>query len=460
MTQTARKHLSVVILAAGQGTRMKSNLPKVLHPIAGKAMVQHVIDSAKALNAKDIVVVYGHGGDIVPQSINDTSITFAKQDQQLGTGHAVQQAMPRVGDDETILILYGDVPLIQTDTLAELIKQADNALGLLSVHLSDPFGYGRIVRDAHGAVTSIVEQKDASAAQLKITEGNTGILAANGKQLKKWLGQLQNDNAQGEYYLTDVIAMAVADGVSINTCHPNNENEVLGVNSRSQLAYLERCYQRLQAEKLMAQGVTIIDPARIDIRGNVTIGQDVTLDINTVLQGNVTIADNVRIGANCVIIDSSIESGVEIFPMCVIDNAHVGADARIGPYSRLRPGATLAGNNHIGNFVEIKNSQIGLGSKVNHLSYVGDTEMGSGVNIGAGTITANYDGANKHKTIIEDSASTGSNSVLVAPVKIAKGSTIGAGSVITKDTPEGKLTITRAKQTVIEGWKRPTKSPK
>lgn len=450
-------HISVVILAAGQGTRMKSGLPKVLHPVAGKPMVQHVIDTAKTLSAKNIVVVYGHGGEMVPESINDESIIFAKQEQQLGTGHAVQQAMPHVGDDETVLVLYGDVPLIQDDTLAELIKNADNALGLLSVHLSDPFGYGRIVRDEHGAVVAIVEHKDATPEQLKITEGNTGILAANGKQLKSWLNNLNNDNAQGEFYLTDVIAMAVNDGVSVNTSHPETEDEVLGVNSRNQLAYIERVYQHMQAENLMTQGVTIIDPYRIDVRGNIKVGQDVTFDINVVLQGDVSIADNVVVGANSVIINSTIEQNVEILPMCVIEDAHVGAGTRIGPYSRLRPGASLAGDNHIGNFVEIKNSSIGQGSKVNHLSYVGDTEMGSGVNIGAGTITANYDGANKHKTIIEDNASTGSNSVMVAPVKISKGTTIGAGSVITKDTPEGKLTLTRSKQITIDGWQRPKK---
>ena len=436
---------------------MKSGLPKVLHPVAGKPMVQHVIDTAKTLSAKNIVVVYGHGGEMVPESINDESIIFAKQEQQLGTGHAVQQAMPHVGDDETVLVLYGDVPLIQDDTLAELIKNADNALGLLSVHLSDPFGYGRIVRDEHGAVVAIVEHKDATPEQLKITEGNTGILAANGKQLKSWLNNLNNDNAQGEFYLTDVIAMAVNDGVSVNTSHPETEDEVLGVNSRNQLAYIERVYQHMQAENLMTQGVTIIDPYRIDVRGNIKVGQDVTFDINVVLQGDVSIADNVVVGANSVIINSTIEQNVEILPMCVIEDAHVGAGTRIGPYSRLRPGASLAGDNHIGNFVEIKNSSIGQGSKVNHLSYVGDTEMGSGVNIGAGTITANYDGANKHKTIIEDNASTGSNSVMVAPVKISKGTTIGAGSVITKDTPEGKLTLTRSKQITIDGWQRPKK---
>jgi len=458
----ANSPLNVVILAAGQGTRMKSSLPKVLHPLAGKALVQHVIDSAKNLvsdasNKINITVIYGHGGELVPATLADDSINFVIQEQQLGTGHAVQQAMPHVSDDETVLILYGDVPLIKTETLGELIKQSENALGLLSVHLSDPFGYGRIVRDEHGAVQAIVEQKDASAEQLTIAEGNTGILAANGKQLKKWLSQLSNDNAQGEFYLTDIIAMAVSDGVAVNTCHPDTEEEVLGVNSRSQLAHLERCYQQQQAEALMIQGVTVIDPQRLDIRGNVSIGKDVTLDVNVILQGNVTIADNVYIGANSVIIDSSIDENVEVLPMCVIEQAHVGAGTRMGPYSRLRPGADLKGDNHIGNFVEIKNSQIGNGSKVNHLSYIGDTQMGNDVNIGAGTITANYDGANKHKTVIEDKASTGSNSVMVAPVKISKGTTIGAGSVITKDTPEDKLTLTRSKQITLDNWKRPSK---
>ena len=454
-------HVSVVILAAGQGTRMKSKLPKVLHPIGGKPLLAHVIDTASALNARQTVVVYGHGGEQVRDALARPAITWVEQAQQLGTGHAVAQATPQLADDHTILVLYGDVPLIRATTLSDLIYRAGtDKLGVLTVHLADPFGYGRIVRDAHGHIQRIVEQKDATEVEKKIDEVNTGILAVNGKLLKNWLARLDNNNVQGEYYLTDIIAMAVADGVEVIAAHPSNEDEVLGVNSRSQLAYLERVYQRQCAEELMAQGVTIIDPARIDIRGQVSVGQDVTLDVNVVLEGEVSIGNDVYIGPNCVLRDTRVEDGVQMQAMCVSDGAHIGASSLVGPYSRLRPGAQLVGDNHIGNFVEIKNSVIGLGSKVNHLTYIGDTDMGSGVNIGAGTITANYDGANKHRTVIEDNASTGSNSVMVAPVTIGAGATIGAGSVISKDAPADKLTVARAKQITIEGWKRPLKKPK
>lgn len=450
--------LNVIILAAGQGTRMKSSLPKVLHPLGGKALLAHVIAAANNLNPAKLVVVYGHGGQQVCDTINDAQISWVEQAEQLGTGHAVNQAIPSIDPDSTVLILYGDVPLINSDTLFDLVYQAgSDRLGLLTVHLDDPTGYGRIARDAHGKVKYIVEQKDANSEELNISESNTGILAVNGGKLAHWLSQLKNNNAQGEYYLTDVIAMAVGDGVEVKTAHPIGEEEVLGVNSRSQLAHLERYYQRQQAEILMAQGVTIIDPARIDIRGEVTVGMDITIDVNVVLEGKVSIADNVSIGANCVIRDSVIEEGVVIKPMCVIEEARVGKAAIVGPYSRLRPGADLAGGNHIGNFVEIKNSNIGQGSKVNHLTYIGDTDMGAGVNIGAGTITANYDGANKHRTTIEDNASTGSNSVLIAPVNVGKGATIGAGTILRKEAPAGELTLTVIKQKTIEGWKRPTK---
>ena len=451
--------LNVIILAAGQGTRMKSSLPKVLHPLGGKALLAHVIDAANILNPAKLIVVYGHGGQQVQQTINNPAICWVEQAEQLGTGHAVNQAIPEIDTDSTILILYGDVPLINPETLSDLVYQAgSDSLGLLTVHLDDPTGYGRIARNSHGKVQYIVEQKDANSEELQISESNTGILAVNGGKLKQWLSQLKNNNAQGEYYLTDVIAMAVTDKVEVKTAHPVSEEEVLGVNSRSQLAQLERYYQRQQAESLMAQGVTIIDPNRIDIRGEVTVGQDITLDINVVLQGKVSIADNVTIGANCVIRDSVIEEGVELKPMCVVEQARIGKEAIVGPYSRLRPGTILSGGNHIGNFVEIKNSNIGLGSKVNHLTYIGDTDMGSGVNIGAGTITANYDGANKHRTIIEDNASTGSNSVLVAPIKVGKGATIGAGTILRKEAPPGELTLTVIKQKTIEGWKRPEKN--
>ena len=450
--------LNVVILAAGQGTRMKSALPKVLHPLGGTPLLGHVIRAANTLNPAKLIVVYGHGGQQVRDTINDASIEWVEQAEQLGTGHAVNVAMPNVDDDSTVLVLYGDVPLINANTLSDLVYQAGNdSLGLLTVHLDDPTGYGRIVRNEQGKVQYIVEQKDANADELKISESNTGILAINGVKLKNWLSQLKNNNAQGEYYLTDIIAMAVKDNVDVKAAHPESEEEVLGVNSRSQLAHLERHYQRQLAEQLMAQGVTIADPNRIDIRGEVSVGRDISLDVNVVFEGKVTIGDNVSIGAGCVIKDSVIEEGVELKSMCVVEQARIGKAAIVGPYSRLRPGADLAGGNHIGNFVEIKNSNIGLGSKVNHLTYIGDTDMGTGVNIGAGTITANYDGANKHRTTIGDNASTGSNSVLVAPITVGKGATIGAGTVLRKEAPEGELTLSVVKQRTVEGWKRPVK---
>lgn len=454
-------HVSVVILAAGQGTRMKSKMPKVLHPLGAKPLLTHVIHTAADLKAVKTVVVYGHGGALVREKLVDEAVLWVEQSQQLGTGHAVAQAVPQIADEHCVLVLYGDVPLIQSETLEDLIYQAGTEkLAILTVHLTDPFGYGRIVRDDHGRIQRIVEQKDTNDQEKRIDEVNTGILAVKGKLLKAWLARLDNSNAQGEYYLTDIVAMAVADGVEVVASHPASEDEVLGVNSRSQLAYLERVYQRQLAEELMAQGVTIVDPSRIDIRGKVVAGKDVTLDVNVVLEGNVTLGSDVYIGPNCVLRNTIVDDGVQMQAMCVADNAHIGAKSQLGPFSRLRPGAKLLGENHIGNFVEIKNSTIGHGSKVNHLTYIGDTEMGSGVNIGAGTITANYDGANKHKTVIEDNASTGSNSVLVAPVKVGEGATIGAGSVISKDAPAGKLTVGRAKQMTIDGWHRPVKKTK
>lgn len=451
-------HLSIVILAAGQGSRMKSTLPKVLHPLAGKPLLQHVLNSAKRLSPKNLIVVYGHGGEQVKDTITDNKIVWAEQKEQKGTGHAVQQAMPAVPTEDIVLVLYGDVPLISDTTLGDLIKQVnDSQMALLTVHLENPTGYGRIVRDTHGKVQSIVEEKDASDEQRKITEINTGILAVQASQLNNWLAQLKNNNAQGEYYLTDIIAMAVGDGIEVVAAHPSCEEEVMGINSRSQLAQMERYYQFQQAEALMASGVSLADPSRIDIRGQISTGQDIFIDSNVILEGDVKIGNNVTIGSNCVIINSTIEEGVELLPMCVVEDAVIGKGARVGPYSRLRPGAKLAGGNHIGNFVEIKNSNIGQGSKVNHLTYIGDTDMGAGVNIGAGTITANYDGANKHRTTIEDNASTGSNSVLVAPIKVGKGATIGAGTVLRKDAPQGELTLSVVKQKTIEGWKRPVK---
>jgi len=450
-------NVSVIILAAGQGSRMKSALPKVLHPIAGKALVQHVIDAAYQLKVNKIIGVYGHGGDIVPKTINDEKVTWVVQAEQLGTGHAVDQAMPEVEDSDIALILYGDVPLIKTETLLQLIENAKQDFALLTVHLDDPSGYGRIVRNSAGQVERIVEDKDSSDEEKQITEINTGILAVNAGELRSWLKRLDNSNAQGEYYLTDVIAMAVNDGMVVKTVHPETEEEVLGVNSRMQLAELESFYQLSKAECLMEQGVTVIDPTRLDIRGNVTVGRDVTLDINVILEGAVIIGDNVSIGANCVIKNTTIESGVVIQPMSCIDDAFIGTNCKVGPFARIRPGTRLAADAHVGNFVEIKNSNINQGSKINHLSYIGDTDMGTGVNIGAGTITCNYDGANKYRTVIGDNVFIGSDTQLVAPIKIGDGATIGAGSTITKDTPEYELTLTRAKQTSIKGWQRPTK---
>ena len=449
--------IHIVILAAGQGTRMRSSLPKVLHAIGGKPMLAHVIDTASELTPSSISVVYGHGGDQVKHTVNNNNLNWVEQKQQLGTGHAVMQAADAWSDNDVVLILYGDVPLIKTETLAEVLRNGSEGFGLLTVHLDNPSGYGRIVRDVHANVIAIVEEKDASDEQKAITEINTGILATKGDKLKQWLSKLDNNNAQQEYYLTDVISMSVSDGIAVETIHPEDEFEVTGVNSREQLAELEGVYQERQVQQLMAEGVSFQDPSRFDLRGTVETGQDVFIDSNVILEGNIKIGSNVRIGANCVISDTTIEDNVEILPMCVIENAVVGKNSRVGPFARLRPGATLKNETHIGNFVEIKNSEIGNGSKVNHLSYIGDTSMGDGVNIGAGTITANYDGANKHRTIIGDKASTGSNSVLVAPVKVGKDATLGAATILTSDAPEGELTITRVKQKSIKGWKRPTK---
>jgi bifunctional UDP-N-acetylglucosamine pyrophosphorylase/glucosamine-1-phosphate N-acetyltransferase len=449
--------LNIVILAAGQGTRMKSQHPKVLHPLGGRPLLGHVIETARSLKPEKIIVVYGHGGEQVPAALDCKDVTWVEQAEQLGTGHAVEQAMPEIDDNSTVLILYGDVPLLRDSTRAELVRIGESGFGLLTVHVADPGGYGRIVRDQHGAVERIVEEKDANEHERRITEVNSGIMCTSAKQLRAWLSQLENENAQKEYYLTDTIAMAVKAGIAVTTAHPEAEEEVAGVNSRSQLAELERYYQRQLAEQLMAAGVTISDPARLDIRGEVTSGQDVTLDVNVVLIGKVRLGNNVSIGPGCVIKESEIGDNVEIKAMSVIEESVIESGAMVGPFARLRPGARLAADVHIGNYVEIKNSHIGKGSKVNHLTYIGDTTMGSGVNIGAGTITANYDGANKHRTIIEDNASVGSNSVLVAPVKVRKDATLGAGTVLRKQAPEGELTMSVSKQKTISGWKRPKK---
>lgn len=450
--------LCIVILAAGQGKRMKSNLPKVLQPLAGEPLLAHVLHTAQALQAAAIHVVFGHGGDQVRGAFADQPIQWALQAEQLGTGHALAQAMPAIGDEQTVLVLYGDVPLTRPQTLQPLLDAAARgALGLLSVKLADPSGYGRIVRNNAGQVVRIVEHKDANSKERAIDEANTGLLAANAGQLRRWLAQLKNDNAQGEYYLTDIVTMAVRDGVNVEAVLAPSEAEVLGVNDRVQLAEVETHLRARRATELMLQGAIMADPSRVDIRGNVTVGKDVFIDVNVVLVGEVHIADNVRIGPNCYIKDSRIGSGTEVFPNCVMDRAVVGPSCNIGPFARLRPEAELADHVHIGNFVEVKKSQIGSGSKANHLTYIGDATVGAKVNIGAGTVTVNYDGINKWRTEIGDNAFVGSGSMLVAPVKIGVGANTGAGSTITKDAPEGKLTLARARQVTLEGWKRPTK---
>jgi bifunctional UDP-N-acetylglucosamine pyrophosphorylase/glucosamine-1-phosphate N-acetyltransferase len=452
--------LAVVILAAGKGTRMKSSMPKVLHPLAHKPLVQHVIDTARFLDPSQIVVVYGHGGDQVREVVTDADLSWAEQAEQLGTGHAVQQAMPHIKEADRVLVLYGDVPLTSAETLRELLDQAGKGMGLLTINLDDPSGYGRIVRDDKGAVERIVEQKDANVDELAIQEVNTGIMVFPGEKLSGWLNGLSNNNAQGEYYLTDLLAMAVSDGVSIAVTQPEHQFEADGVNNKLQLAELERAYQRLQADRLMTDGVLLRDPNRFDLRGSLTHGTDCEIDINVIIEGNVTLGNNVKIGANVVLRNVSIGDNTVVVENCIFDEATVGADCTIGPFSRLRPGADLTGGAHIGNFVEIKKSVVGLGSKVNHLTYIGDSQIGAGVNIGAGTITCNYDGANKHTTVIGDNAFIGSNSALVAPVTIGKGATIGAGSVIRKDTPDDKLTLSGGKQVTIENWERPKKQSK
>jgi len=450
--------LNIVILAAGKGTRMHSDLPKVLHCLAGRTLLDHVLATARALKPAKLCVVYGCGGDALPKAIQGDDIAWALQARQLGTGHALQQALPHVDPKGVTLVLYGDVPLTRQDTLQRLLAQAgSDSMAVLTVTLSDPTGYGRIVRDTDGRVTRIVEQKDASDAEKKINEVNTGIIVAPTEKLARWLAQLSNDNAQGEYYLTDTLAMAVAEGVPVATSHPHHEWEVLGVNSKLQLAELERVYQRNYAEKLAGLGATIMDPARLDVRGELVCGRDVIIDVNCVFEGKVALGDHIRIGANCVLKNVNVAQGTQIQPFSHIEEARIGANCRIGPFARIRPGTALASDTHIGNFVEIKNSQIGSGSKVNHLSYVGDATVGSKVNIGAGTITCNYDGVNKYRTVIEDDVFIGSDTQLVAPVTVGRGATIGAGSTITRDAPAGELTISRVKQLTITGWRRPTK---
>jgi bifunctional UDP-N-acetylglucosamine pyrophosphorylase/glucosamine-1-phosphate N-acetyltransferase len=450
--------LNVVILAAGKGTRMKSELPKVLHPLAGRPLLNHVLSAADALAPERICVVYGHGGERLPTAIGRADLRWVRQEPQLGTGHAVQQALPHLDPEAVVLILYGDVPLTRPETLQEMVLIArEGAIALLTVRLANPAGYGRIVRNSRGQVERIVEHKDASAEELAIDEVNTGILCLPAGKLAGWIGRLTNDNAQGEYYLTDVIGMASAEGERILPCHPAADWEVLGVNSRQQLAELERVYQRNLAAALMAEGVTLIDPARLDVRGELTCGRDVLIDVGCIFEGKVVLGDNVKVGAYCVLKDVTIDAGAEVLPFCHIEGAKIGAQARVGPYSRLRPGTTLDAETHIGNFVEVKNSQVGFNSKINHLSYVGDAYVGRKVNIGAGTITCNYDGANKHRTVIEDEAFIGSDTQLVAPVTVGRGATLGAGTTLTRDAPPGELTLSRVRQTTIYGWQRPKK---
>jgi bifunctional UDP-N-acetylglucosamine pyrophosphorylase/glucosamine-1-phosphate N-acetyltransferase len=452
--------LEIVILAAGQGKRMYSDMPKVLHGLAGKPLLGHVLDTAHALKPAAIHVVYGHGGEQVRAAFAKAGVNWTHQAEQKGTGHAVAQAMPKVADQATVLVLYGDVPLIRPQTLQELLSAAGSGLALLTAELDDPGAYGRILRDKSGHVIRIVESKDASPEEARVREVNTGFLAAPAAKLRKWLAGLKNHNAQGEYYLTDIISMAVAEQVAIATRAPRDLSEILGVNSKPELAQLERMYQKQQAERLMQQGVTLRDPARLDVRGELTCGRDVVIDVNVIFEGKVTLGDRVQVGPNNVIRDSRIGSGTVIHPNCVIEQADIGADCRIGPFARLRPEAKLAAQVHVGNFVEVKKSEVGEGSKMNHLSYIGDSTIGSGVNIGAGTITCNYDGANKHRTVIGDNVFVGSNTALVAPVTVGAGATIGAGSVITKEAPPGELTLTRAPQMTKPGWKRPVKKAK
>ena len=452
--------LEIVILAAGQGTRMRSALPKVLHPVAGNSMLGHVIHSARQLQPQRIHVVIGHGADAVRERLAADDLNFVLQDQQLGTGHAVAQAVPFITAD-TVLILYGDVPLIEVETLQRLLTHvAPQQLGLLTVELDDPTGYGRIVRDAAGKVTAIVEQKDANEAERAITEGNTGILAVPVERLGDWMSRLSNNNAQGEYYLTDVIAMAVSDGQVVATEQPHDAMEVQGANDRKQLAELERHYQLRAGRRLMAQGVTLRDPARFDVRGEVTVGRDVLIDINVILEGRVVIEDNVEIGPNCVIKDSTLRKGVVVKANSHIDGAILGEGSDAGPFARLRPGTVLEARAHVGNFVELKNARLGEGAKAGHLTYLGDAEIGARSNIGAGTITCNYDGANKWKTVLGEDVFIGSNNSLVAPVDISAGATTAAGSTITTNVDKSQLAVARARQKNIDGWKRPEKIKK
>ncbi len=450
--------LNVVVLAAGQGKRMHSDLPKVLHRLAGRPLLGRVVDTARSLGAAKIVIVYGHGGEQVREAFApDTDLLWAEQKSQLGTGHALMQALSLLDPEADLLVLYGDVPLIDAASLRRLIDAGRGGLAIMTAVAADATGYGRIVRNAAGRVQRIVEQKDATPEELAIGEWNTGFLAGSGARLRDWLSRVRNENAQKEYYLTDVIGLAVADGLEVQTTQPAQVWEVEGVNSRRQLAELERIHQREIANRLMDSGVTLADPDRLDVRGMLTCGRDVAIDVNCVFEGGVVLGDRVKIGPNCVLKNVTIAGDTEVLPFSLLEDAVVGARCRLGPYARLRPGAALADEVHIGNFVEVKNSRVGRGSKANHLAYIGDTDVGSGANIGAGTITCNYDGVNKHRTTIGDRVFVGSNATLVAPVTIADGSYIGAGSTISRDTPAEQLTVARAKQVSIPAWKPPKK---
>ena len=456
-----REPLAVVILAAGQGKRMCSDLPKVLQPLAGRALLEHVVATARSLEPASIHVVYGHGGERVRAALASAPVSWVLQSEQLGTGHAVRQVLPEIPADRIVLVLYGDVPLTRAATLRSLVERAGaRRLALLTAVLEDPSGYGRIVRDARGRVRRIVEERDATRRERAIRECNTGVMAVPARALARWVGRLRNDNAQSEYYLTDIIGMAVKERLTVGAEVVADPSEVLGVNDRAQLAAVEAAYRRARAAELMVAGVTVVDPTRLDVRGTVDAGRDVVLDVNVVLEGTVRLGDRVRIGPGCVVRESEIGADTQVLPHCVIDGAVIGPNCHIGPFARLRPSTTLAAGVHIGNFVEVKNSAMGEGSKANHLSYVGDATVGSRVNIGAGTIVANYDGANKHRTTIGDDVHTGSSSVLVAPITVGAGATIAAGSTVTTEVPAGKLTIARTRQVAVEGWHRPKKRPK
>lgn len=450
--------LSIVILAAGQGTRMRSDVPKVLHRLAGKTLLEHVYNSASLLNHRQMLVVYGYGGEQVRDLHRDIQAQWILQEQQLGTGHAVKQVLAEIPDQDLVMILYGDIPMITADTLQRLEQAGrETGFGLLTSYIDNPAGYGRIIRNDIGDVIRIVEDKDAGDEERSVCEINTGMMVVGANALKRWINALGNGNAQNEFYLTDIIALAAGEGISINTINPESAVEVRGINDRAQLAELERYYQLIQAHQLMRRGMTIMDPSRFDLRGDLEMGQDIMIDINVLLEGRLKIGDHVDIGANCCIRDSVIGNHVEIKPNTVIENAIIGDGCRIGPFARIRPDTVLDANVHIGNFVEVKKSMVGKGSKINHLSYVGDSEIGKEVNVGAGTITCNYDGANKHKTVIEDNVFIGSDTQLIAPVRVGAGATIAAGTTITRDVENDVLAISRVEQQILKKWRRPTK---